>query len=178
MCPSVKRIFVISLILRLNKMKIYFFIFLVLSFNVGAITSPITNCMKDEKIIFSCSAKKKIISICAAPIKSSDGYVEYRFSNGGEGKFSYRSDNNYSNKFFYRATVRGSSSSSTMIWFENDGYFYIINDPAKGNASLSVRKENKEIGKTQCKGDFAGDSETLNEIIQEKKSDDYFNLLR
>lgn len=164
--------------LHLTKMNSYLSIFILSAFTANAMADPVSNCKNNEQIFFSCTAEKKIMSICASPRNSEINYLEYRFSKAGKDEFIYRVDSSDPKKRFLRTQVIGSSSASTMIWFDNGGYVYILNDPLKGNPSVSVRKSGKEIGRTQCTGNFAGDVDMPNKNIQQKSSSDYFNLLR
>jgi hypothetical protein len=155
----------------------YFFAIIMASLGTFAISAPLTNCTKDEKVVFSCSAGKKIISLCAAPLKSHDDYLEYRFANG-KTKFSYRADKFNPEHYFERSIVVGASSMSTLIWFKNGDYTYVLNDPIKGDPFLTVRRSNKEIARIQCLADFSGDSELPNKNIWQRNSEEYFELLR
>jgi hypothetical protein len=158
-------------------MKNLFFYLLFFSLSIEAVAATASNCQNDEQIIFSCASEKKTISLCASPSKSNDSYLDYRFSQNGKSSFSYRSDESSIGHIFMRTQVSGASSSSTIIWFENEGYTYILNEPVKGYPFISVRQSKKEISRIQCTADFDGDSNIANPYIQEKKNDDYFRLL-
>ncbi|MBB3223954.1 hypothetical protein [Pseudoduganella umbonata] len=151
---------------------------LVAIISAQALGTAMTNCAADERILFSCAANKKTISVCVSPSALNNSYVEYRFSAAGKMTFSYRADASQPKHLFQRVHVTGASSASTIIWFENDGYVYLMNDPIKGRPSISVRKDRKTITRMECTGKFAGDTDIVSPYIQEKTNDEYFNLLR
>jgi len=137
-----------------------------------------TNCVADEEIVFSCTAGKKTISLCASPEQARNSYVEYRFSaHDGATPFLYRADATSGSRIFNRATLLGASSASTIIWFENSGYVYEISDPVKGARTVSAYKGGKQIGLNSCTGNYLGDSNTPSPVIKQRTSEDYFEIL-
>lgn len=165
--------------LHLSKIKIYFFL-IIFFHSLGTHASAITSqCSSKETIVFTCSSGKKIMSICSSHKDAPIEYVEYRYATGSKKpSFTYRSDISRSKNNFNRASVVGSSSESTIIWFENFGYTYVVNDPVKGIPSVSVWNSGSQVAENQCTGNFGGDSETSHHLIKEKSSDDYFDILR
>jgi hypothetical protein len=164
---------------HLSKMKnqVYLIIFFCsLAANATAITSQ---CHPKETIIFTCNSGQKSMSICSSPQDAAVQYVEYRYAIGSKKpSFTYRSDGNHSTKTFNRASVVGASSESIIIWFENFAYTYIVNDPIKGQPSISVWKYGQQIAENLCTGNYGGDSESPNQLIRDRSSEDYFNILR
>lgn len=138
-----------------------------------------SNCIAGETVVFSCSSGKKTISLCASPGRSEEPYVEYRFTHvSANTAFSYRADKRATDRIFNRATIVGSSSASTVIWFMNAGYVYEINDPVKGIPSVSEFKDEKQVGANTCTGNFLGDTETPSAFIRQRTSRDYFEAVQ
>lgn len=120
--------------------------------------------------------RKKIISICTAPKTSKEKFIEYRFESSGESKFVFRADKNQGNHIFNRVDLLGASTASTVLWFENQGYFYMVNDPVKGIPSLVVQKGKIEISTTECTGNIEINLNSENQYIKKLDRDAYFNL--
>ena len=159
------------------KTRLYLTIFLSLLISSAAATQ-ISNCTNEEATIFTCSVKKKVLSICASKNESPQKYIEYRYSVGKKNpSFIYRADKSNPTRSFNRASVLGASSESIIIWFENDNYTYLVNNPIKGYPSVSVWKAGREIADNQCTGNYGGDAEVSNPLIRERSSEDYFKIL-
>jgi len=159
------------------KNKFYVFVFLyALAPNSSAKNSQ---CSADEKIIFTCSSGKKTMSICSSQEDASSQYVEYRYATGSKNpSFTYRSDSNHLPNEFNRTSVLGASSESIIIWFKNSGHTYIVNDPIKGHASVSVWRSGRQIAENQCTGNYGGDSEASTPLIKQKTGDEYRYIFR
>jgi hypothetical protein len=149
---------------------------ILLALSSCAFAAQTTNCTTNEQIVFSCTAGKKIISVCSAPKGSANNYLEYRYSSSNKSKLTYRADQASTPRQFNRATLTGASSSSTVLWFENQGYLYAVSDPVKGTPSLIVQKAKKEISSTECKANMKIDLEISNALIRDLSSDAYFEL--
>jgi hypothetical protein len=135
-----------------------------------------SNCDKKEEILFSCSTGKKIISFCASPKDFRPAYLEYRFGTPKMIELSYKVVEHDSVNKFSRAEVLGASSSSTEIWFENNGVNYVLGDPVKGDAALEIVKQKKIITRLVCKKDFLGDTSMPSVLIEQQNSSEFFKL--
>jgi hypothetical protein len=112
------------------------------------------------------------MSICSIQEDASSQYVEYRYPNNSKNpSFTYHSDSNHLPNEFNRASVIGASSESIIIWFKNLGHTYIVNDPIKGRASVSVWRSGRKIAESQCTGNYGGDSEASTPLIKQKTND-------
>ncbi|MFC5474137.1 hypothetical protein [Paraherbaspirillum soli] len=138
--------------------------------------TQLSNCDKDEEIFYSCGTGKKVISFCASPKGSSSGYLEYRFGLPQKIELRYIVTKQDSSKIFNRAEVLGASNASTVIWFENNGINYALNDPVKGDTVMEVIKNEKTISRLTCKKDFQGDTAAASNFIEEKDQKAFFKL--
>jgi len=65
-------------------MKILFLIFSAASLPITVFAGNLTNCHNDERIAFSCTSGMKVISMCAAPLKSDADYLDTVFRRMGK----------------------------------------------------------------------------------------------
>jgi hypothetical protein len=138
--------------------------------------AQLSNCDPHEKIFFSCSTGKKIISLCSSPNNNHPAYLEYRFGSPKNIELRHKVAEDVVNIKFRRANILGASGESTEIWFSNNEISYVLGDPAKGNATLEIVQQKKVMARFICKKDFAGDTSMSSDLIEEKTSNDFFKL--
>jgi hypothetical protein len=75
-----------------------------------------TLCRADEDVLFSCTAAKKLISVCASKALAADhGYLQYRFGSPGKVELAIPSDTS--------TLPANSASSGTMMYSGGGGAF-------------------------------------------------------
>jgi len=135
----------------LYQSNIYFLLFLLLaSFaNVTAAPAKIkakSLCIGEEKIIFSCSTGKKVISLCASPdVSEQKGTLYYRFGVTGKVELSYPKSGDDPKKSFTRGGMMYSGGGGEFIRFRNDDTMYTVySEFGKGweRDGVNVRKLN------------------------------------
>ena len=119
-------------------------------------------CSRGEKRLFSCGIGRKLVSVCSR----SDGTATYRF--GRPGHVQMRAGNL---RFAQRAYSGGGEQ---QIWFENNGYRYVVyerlvrtafgqdgrHDP-QASAGLLVQQGGKTLSDRQCRGVIASGAASL-----------------
>jgi hypothetical protein len=162
-----------------TKASRFFGIYLISLWHLAAVAhASTTNCKRDELVVFSCASAARVISYCAAPTSATETYIEYRYSSNGKPGLVYRDAPGTNDRKLKRAHVRGASASTTALWFTNSGYTYVLNDPVRGTPFVEVRKAGRQVSQVQCGGNIEGDAEMPNKLIEERTSDEYFDLFR
>jgi hypothetical protein len=87
-----------------------------------------TLCLKDEDNIFSCSAGKKVISVCASKDLAADhGYLQYRFGVPNKVELTIPADRSVppANSAVSR-TLTFSGGGGAYLRFKAGGYDYVV----------------------------------------------------
>ena len=109
--------------------------------------SPPSHCRADEVVVWSCSTKQKVYSVCssAAPSATS-GYLQYRAGAPRKPGFFFPA----------RAEPPAGRFTATMLArgvrfaFSNEGYLDEVFDPLVGEASIVVSRERQPIATIGC----------------------------
>lgn len=118
----------------------------VLSVNAAA-QATASHCAPAEQVIWSCSAKEKVYSLCASKDLGKDsGYLQYRAGPVGTPEFLYPSQPQHPKGHFTSAMLTDGASVS----FSNGQYAYEIIEPLNGRTAIAVSKNNKNIANIQC----------------------------
>jgi hypothetical protein len=134
-------------------------------------------CTPGERVFFSCELQKKIVSLCTAD-KDGSGYMEYRFGQPGNIELRYRGGP-APTPAFTRSTELGASNAADVIWFENQGVYYVLNFPVRGAPSLEVIKGGRPLALMACKngwGSSSGDPAARSPFIVDKPAGSYSEL--
>lgn len=134
-------------------------LFTTLPFSSGAVVTE-SLCKGDEKVVFSCHAKSKIVSVCALnDLKSSSGKLFYRF-----GKTKTVSELEYSNRAspikekYAFEHYGGAKGASTKLSFKLGAFRYDIyhdygvfgTDAGPNQAGVRVVRDGKKISEIAC----------------------------
>lgn len=86
-------------------------------------------CEPDEKLIFGCEIKDKLISICSSKnLSNTTGYAQYRFGKPGKIEFLYPNSKIHPKGVFFLGSTSYSGGGANIIRFKNSGYEYLIFD--------------------------------------------------
>lgn len=86
-----------------------------------------TLCQSDEKVIFSCSTKKKLISVCASKnLSANSGYLQYRIGLLNKLEMEYPETHKEANGLFEYFTTFHNAESSQFLSFKKDIYEYTV----------------------------------------------------
>jgi hypothetical protein len=86
-----------------------------------------THCSPQEKVIFSCSTGKKIVSVCASTkLTSSSGYVQYRFGLKGTPELQYPELTSPPSQFVTGGTLTFSGGGGAYMRFAKGSYGYVV----------------------------------------------------
>ena len=115
-------------------------------------------CTKDESMVWSCSTKEKIYSLCASRnLSATAGYLQYRAGKGVKPEFAFPDSLQHpKGHFLLRLERRGAS-----LKFMNADYEYWIYEPLAGSTTIDVSKGGKFIGTVTC--DWSTNTLTLTE---------------
>lgn len=90
---------------------------------------PLYLCEPDEKLIFGCEIKDKLISICSSKeLSKTTGYAQYRFGNPGKIELLYPNSKIPPQSVFFLSSTAYSGGGANIIRFNNSGHEYLIFD--------------------------------------------------
>ncbi len=119
-----------------------------------------TLCNPAEEIIWSCSSKNNIYSVCASKdLSINAGYMQYRAAKKGKTVFKYPEEtkSHPSTLFHFALLAKGA-----MLSFNNNEYKYELFEGLMGEPSIMVSKNGKTIQDIQCEA--GSDTLTLTPI--------------
>lgn len=99
-----------------------------------AATHPGSLCSTNEQVIFNCTVKHKLLSVCSKQDDRSSEYVQYRFGLPEKTELEYPSSKVSSKKKFRLSVTSYAGGGEAHLRFDNAGYSYIVFD-------RSVREE-------------------------------------
>jgi hypothetical protein len=112
------------------------------------VPQPNTLCAKDERVIFSCLAKRpaKIVSVCASKDLAGDrGYLQYRFGLPGKIELEYPKDRNGTQQKFKYSHYFRAQFDTTSINFTIDGYEYSVFDDYNGEEKPKISSQGVSV---------------------------------
>lgn len=114
-----------------------------------------TLCVAKEKIVFSCSTGKKIISVCSSENLSSEaGYVQYRYGTKTMTELIFPVQKNHPKDFTKAGNLAFSGGGGSYMRLNNGAYSYIVysgigKDWEKDG--LVVEKSGETLSNIPCK---------------------------
>lgn len=123
------------------------------AFSGSAQAAP-THCASQEKIIFSCSVGKKIVSVCASSLSPDRGTLQYRFGPKGAPELLYPNPATHPKTIAKAGSQPYSGGGASHLRFIKEGYSYIVYAGiGKGweKEGLVVEKEGKLVSHFECK---------------------------
>lgn len=104
-------------------------------------------CSKNESILFSCSYKKKVVSLCASQsLDSKTGYIQYRASNRGKLELEFPSVKKHPLGIFaFELMPRGGK-----VIFSNGAYQYTLSSDLEDRNFVTVEKKGKVLSEFKC----------------------------
>jgi len=118
-----------------------------------------TLCTNRERVVFSCRAAGKIVSICATPDASSFTALEYRFGAAGKIELAFRAAADNGNRFRGYLEPAAPAAMIHHVWFDRGKYRYLVAQCTGGDcpakAGLIVYESGKAIRTAACDGGFA-----------------------
>lgn len=126
-------------------------------FAVGSLAQA-NLCTRDEVMVWSCSTKAKVYSVCASrDLSPTAGYLQYRAGKSPKLEFAFPDPPRHpKGHFLLRLAPRGASLS-----FTNGDYEYWIYEPLAGSTTIDVSKGGTLIGTVTCA--WSTDTLTLTE---------------
>jgi hypothetical protein len=134
--------------------------FYVISTSAMAATINTNLCDQDENVIFSCSLKKKQVSLCASgDLKSNTGRLFYRFGVAGKQlELVHPSNKDSPFKAFSTYFDGSAKSSESNVAFKQGGYMYVIYnrlaafeiDDRSNGGGIMVYRNGKQISDMWC----------------------------
>lgn len=104
-------------------------------------------CTSNEEIIWSCTLRNKIYSVCASrQLNKKTGYMQYRVAKNNKIEFLFPEEKMHpSGKFSFALLPKGA-----MLSFGNASYQYEMFESLMGEPSFSVAKNGKLVLDVQC----------------------------
>lgn len=145
-------------------------------------------CLPNEQIIFSCSIKTRIASLCAStPFTKDTGNMQYRFGTRSHIDFQFPPTPSEQGKHFHLSSTSYGGGGETHLSFINGGFEYIIYErttkseedregvrPTIFSAGVFVRKGSGQTAKYKCsKNESAG----INAIVYDALPTESFKPL-
>lgn len=136
-----------------------------MAFVSGSSFAQANLCGSGEQTVWSCTAKAKIYSLCAAKSGSpKENYLQYRVGTPARIELVFpsvrRPPAGVFRYFLYNTTA--------SVQFENAGYQYAINETINGEASIEVTKGDRIVASVRC--DKSTDTLTLTSTIGQFKN--------
>jgi hypothetical protein len=130
------------------KLKV-FIIFIFMTGNLHAFEYEESLCSDKEIRRFNCTAEnKKIISLCE--LKNADqNYIEYRYGKKNKIEFSHISKKLKESNMRI-GTYHGGRITTTLLWFDNQGYTYSLFSPDWGEDGVAILKNGERIAIHNC----------------------------
>lgn len=118
-----------------------------------------TMCNPDEVVIWSCSKKNNIYSVCASKdLSIKAGYMLYRAAKKGKIVFKYPETKSHPSTVFHFSLL----AKGAMLSFNNNEYKYKLFEGLMGGPSIVVSKNGKTIQDIECEA--GSDTLTLTPI--------------
>jgi hypothetical protein len=84
-------------------------------------------CQTKEKVIFSCSTGKKLISVCSSEnLSSAAGYVQYRFGTKEKLELSFPEPQAHPSSFSTGGALMYSGGGGAYMRFNKGAYSYVV----------------------------------------------------
>lgn len=118
----------------------------------GPAAAAARDCRKGEQLIFSCTLKGKVASVCATP-----GQATYRYGRPGSPEMEIASGEG---RAFQSVVIGGGGGSQTSLRFSNKGFNYIVSSgeqgslhdsPGKTWSVLTILQGDRIIASRTCK---------------------------
>jgi len=112
-------------------------------------------CQTKEKVVFSCSTGKKLISVCASEnLSSSAGYVQYRFGTNEKLEFSFPEPKAHPDSFSTKGILAYSGGGAGYMRLNKGAYSYVVySGMGQGwdKQGVAVEKNGKLLSNILCK---------------------------
>jgi hypothetical protein len=105
-------------------------------------------CVANEQVVWSCSANKKVHSLCASPdLSKSEGYLQYRVGRKKGADFVFPTERVHPKGHFAAATLpRGVSLS-----FTHEGRGYWVGESVGSPTTIEVTEEGRPANVVRCR---------------------------
>ena len=125
---------------------------------VNVVSAAPTHCGSDENVVFSCSAGKKVASLCASrDLTKNLGYMQYRFGPIGAPEMTFPSNRDHPSKQFKHANLMYSGGGGHILWFKSGDFAYTMYSAMlKGGeepTGVLVQKAGKRVANVKCVSD-------------------------
>ena len=118
-----------------------------------------THCQVNERVVFSCRMKDKIVSICASPAAAPYESIEYRFGAKDKVEMTYAATHSNKNRFYAYTEPLAPGAMVREVWFDRGDIRYMVTHCEGGNcprsAGLIVYRKTKPISTRVCEYDFS-----------------------
>jgi hypothetical protein len=138
---------------------------MLLAFSVALLSGQVASpCASTERLVFSCSIKKKVAAVCAGPATGTPEWLQYRF---GPGELQFPVEKDGSLRRFRRHTQPLISGTSELLAFVNAGVTYEVftQDGKDVGAGVTIRKTGGKLITLMCTGDFKENWELLDGTV-------------
>lgn len=129
------------------------FILVALIFSLHA-KAGISLCAADEQVVFSCSIKEKIVSVCASSeLSPTEGYMQYRYGRPQKTELTFPEKTVAPNAFTNYIGLTYSGTSEAHLRFIRGNYGYIVysgNDESGEYSGLVVERNGKIVSNKLC----------------------------
>jgi len=87
-----------------------------------------TYCESTEVVVFSCTSRHRVISVCRSPdLSANAGYLQYRFGTAGKPpEFVYPTEKIHPHEYFKYVSEGGAKWSSDQLQFSVAAYEYVV----------------------------------------------------
>lgn len=114
-----------------------------------------TLCQTKEKVVFSCSTGKKLISVCASEnLSSSAGYVQYRFGTNKKPELSFPEPKAHPDSFATKGILAYSGGGAGYLRLNKGTYSYVVYSGMGHNwdkQGVAVEKNGELLSNILCK---------------------------
>jgi hypothetical protein len=114
-----------------------------------------TQCQPDEKVYFSCSAGKKMVSLCGQQAEGRIATLSYRYGLPGKVENEFVATSANGQHFIGTAEPVSPRAEIQEVWFNRGEFSYLMTTCLGGDctydAGLAVLRRGKVISNLQCK---------------------------
>lgn len=119
-----------------------------------AVATPVTHCKPEEKVLFSCVAGKKTVSLCGQPGPGGLVSLAYRFGLPGKVENEYAATPTNGKSFLGTIEPDSPHAEIREIWFDRGEFRYLLTSCLGGDCpypgGLAVLKRGKVLSSLRC----------------------------
>lgn len=127
-----------------------------------------THCRADEQVVYSCSIRGKVVSVCARP-----GSVSYRFGPPRAPEIEIAS-NGRDGRLHWSSGVGGGGGQFNNLRFSRGRYEYVVFSGSPGSlhdatepwSGVQVLQGQADVARLECKGDRARHRLDLDQVFK------------